>query len=137
MIPLPSTINTPETEKRVLKAARSRFPNAQAIRANFEHGHWWIEVDHGGFKSPLERFCITEEPIPRGVGTCGHYVDHQGFIAGMVRCDVCKRLVRLVYVMNDREARPKIPNATRVFRWIVQGLRIRVTEEPVPGKGVP
>ena len=42
-----STINTPAIEKRIAKAATSRFPRQQRSLF-FEHGHWWLRITGKG-----------------------------------------------------------------------------------------
>jgi len=44
---LPSTIDSPEIDKRIEAAAALRFPDAEKRETFFEHGHWWCRVDYG------------------------------------------------------------------------------------------
>jgi hypothetical protein len=39
--------NTPTIKRKVLAAARKHFRKRKGIRAFFDHGHWWVEVDWG------------------------------------------------------------------------------------------
>ena len=40
---LPSQTETPAVEKRIMKAAATRFPRMKK-ETFFEHGHWWLRV---------------------------------------------------------------------------------------------
>lgn len=44
---LPSQRNTLTVKERVLTAARKHFKKRTGIRAFFDHGHWWVEIDFG------------------------------------------------------------------------------------------
>lgn len=50
--PLPSTVNTPETEREVLEAFRvsGLVEDDEPIEAFYEHGHWWTRIAAGEYE---------------------------------------------------------------------------------------
>lgn len=60
MTTLPSTINSPTIEKRIMTAARKRFHKRKGIDLFFEHGHWWLRLIGVGEDSEDRTFDVVD-----------------------------------------------------------------------------
>jgi hypothetical protein len=46
--PLPSTVDTPAIERRILRAARQLIGSPRSrFTTVYEHGHWWVQNANG------------------------------------------------------------------------------------------
>lgn len=61
---LPSEINNLTMKRRVLAAARKRFRKRSGVKAFFEHGQWWVQVDYYPKYDRIETFSVVDATGP-------------------------------------------------------------------------
>jgi hypothetical protein len=64
---LPSTINAPTIEAKILTAARKKFGQRKGLIAFYDHGHWWL---HRGTKDYNYSYDVVDA---EGYGSIGGF----------------------------------------------------------------